>query len=304
MTENAGRGYGSFSGADIHYGNMLRYDSTTSSTSLSVLHQLHYGSASNLVSQPSSNMSQQYGNSQQLHLVSSGNASQGVNMLQPRQQPHFGSTSNITASCFGSATPQYSCSSSSSTQQQLHYGSTSNITVTFPTSTSQQFSSDSNSPVQLGKSNTHNALPAASSTLLHHNETELLVKEIAMLNFNQMWNQTASKAKPGESLNYQPSPPPPLVPHSSNLSGSVTSVSHRQMCPLGENSLTSVSAGFSSFSTVSSNSQSLDSVRSTVMQETRISGVSPEKHFPPCSSSQFQQQGVDQGEQVASLNIS
>lgn len=300
-TENTNGGYGSLSGAGIHHSNILQYDSTTSSTSLSVLHQPHYGSASSLMSQPSSNMSQQYCNLQPLHLVSSGNASQSLNMLMPQQQPHYGSASNITTTYCGSPVQQqYSCISNNIIQ----HGSTSNISMTYPTTASQHFSSDSNSALmQLGKSNIHNAFPTTSSTLLHQNETELLVKEIAMLNFNQMWNQTAPKAKPGESLNYQPSAPSPLVPHSSNLSGSVTSVSHRQMCPLGENSLTSVSAGFSSFSTVSSNSQSLDSVRSTMMQETRISEVSAEKHFPPSSSSQFQQQGISQGEQIAGVHI-
>jgi hypothetical protein len=300
-TEIISGGYGSLSGTEAHHGNILRYDSATSSTSLSVLHQSHYGSASSLVSQQPSNVSQQYGNLQPLHLVPSGNANQPLNTLIPQQQPHYGSVSNITTTCYGSPVQQqYSCSSNNITQ----HGSTSNISMTYPTAASRHFSSDSNSALmQLGKSNIHNAFPTTSSTFLHQNETELLVKEIAMLNFNQMWNQTTSKAKPGESLNYQPSASPPLVPHSSNLNGNVTSLSCQQMCPVGGNSLTSVSAGFSSFSTVSSSIQGLDSVRSTVMQGTRISGVPAEKHFPSSSSSQIQQQGFSPGEQVAGLHI-
>lgn len=302
VTENTSGGYGSLSGTYIHHGNILQYDSTTSSTSLSALHQPHYGSASSLISQPTSNMSQQYGNLQPLHLLSNGNTCQSLDGLMPQQQPHYASASNITTTYFGPPVQQqYSCSSNNITPR----GSTSNISMTYPTTASQHFSSDSNSAlVQVQKSNIHNTFPTTSPTLLHHNETELLVKEIAMLNFNQMWNQTVSKAKPGESLNYQPSASSPVVPHSSNLSGSVTSVSQRQMCPLGESSLTSVSAGFSSFSTVSGNGQSLDSVRSTVMQETRISGVSAEKHFSPSSSVQYQQQGISSGEQRAGLHIS
>lgn len=253
---------------------------------------LHYGSASNLLSQPSSNMSQRNSNTRQLYFIPGGNASQSLNLLVPEHQPHYGSSSNITT------TTQYGAP----LQQHLHYGSTSNISMTVPTTVSQQLSSGSNPAlVQQGKSNIHNAFPATGSTLLHQNETELLVKEIAMLNFNQMWNQTASKAKPGDSLNYQPSisSSVSLVPHSSNLSGSVTSVSHRQMSPLGANSLTSASAGFSSFSTVCGNSQSSGTLASTVMQETGISRVSTEKCFPPSNSSlgssQFQHQGSSSG---------
>ncbi|XP_069685930.1 activated Cdc42 kinase Ack [Periplaneta americana] len=260
-------GYGSLNRGDTHYGNILQYDASTGSASLSVLHQAHYGSASNLAtSQPPSNTSQQYGNPPQMH----------VNMLVP-QQPHYGSSSNISP-----VQPQFSPSSNIITQQQLHYGSTSNISMTFPTPTSQQFSAS----LQQGKSNIHNAFPPPGSTIIQQNETELLVKEIAMLNFNQVWNQTAAKQKSSDSLNYQgnSSLPLSLVPHSSNISGSVTSVSHQQMAQL--------SAGFSSVNTVCSSSQSSGGVKSTVMQETRISGVTPEKHFSPSASSQFQQQGV------------
>jgi hypothetical protein len=298
-TESCGERYGNLSRADC--GNILQCDSATSS-SLAALQQPHYGSVSNLATQQSS---QHYSTQQQLRFVSNGTASQSVNTLVPQQLSHYGSASNITAAQFGSPVRQHFNYSTNIAQQHVHYTSTRNVSVT----ASQQFSSVSTPALtQQGKSNIHNTFPAAGSELLpHQNETELLVKEIAMLNFNQVWNERASKAKPGEFLHYEPSGSSSLslVPYSSNVSGSVTSVSHQQMFPFGENSLTSVSAGFSGVSTVCSNSQSAVGIKSTVMQETRSSGVSTEKHFPPSSGSlcsQFQQHGISPGKQIAGLH--
>jgi hypothetical protein len=76
------------------------------------------------------------------------------------------------------------------------------------------------------------------------------------------------------------------------------------MYPLVENSLTSMSPGFSGVSTVCSNSQSAAGIRSTVMQETRTSGVPTEKHFTSSSGSlcsPLQQHGVSPGKQAAGL---
>jgi hypothetical protein len=201
---------------------------------------------------------------------------------------------------------QHSCSSSKP-QQPLHYVSASGVS----SSLSQQLSSVSNPALtQQGKSSIHNANPTTRSTLLHHqNETDLLVKEIAMLDLNKMWNETASKVKPGETLSchLSRSLSPSLVPHSSNFSGSVTSLSHQKLHPSGESTLTSVSAGLSSLNSVYSSSTSSDGVTSTVMQGTRTAGVSAEKNLPASSSflgsSEFHKHGINPGKQVYSRPI-
>jgi hypothetical protein len=199
---------------------------------------------------------------------------------------------------------QGSCSSSKP-QQPLHSVSASGVS----SSVSQQLST-ANNPVltQQGKSSIHNANPTTCSTLLHHqNETDLLVKEIAMLNFNKMWNETASKGKPDESCHLSRSSSLSLVPHSSNLSGSVTSVSHQKLRQSDESTLTSVSAGLSSLSSVYSSSPSCGGVTSTVMQGTRTVGVSAEKNLPTSSSflgsSEFHKHGINPGKQVYSRPI-
>ncbi|XP_023723093.1 uncharacterized protein LOC111872982 isoform X4 [Cryptotermes secundus] len=292
-TDNSSERYGNLSLADC--GNVLQNDSNTSSN-LTALQQPHYGSVSNLATQQSSQL---YSNQQQLRFVTNGNASQSVNTLVPHQLSHYGSASNITTAQYGSPVQQQHNYSSNAVQQHLHYTSTRNLSAT----TSQQFSSISSPALmQHGKSNIHNTFPATGSALLPQNETELLVKEIAMLNINQVWNQRASKAKPGESLNYEPtgSSSLSLVPHSSSASGSVTSV----MYPLIENSLMSVSTGLSGVGTVCSNNQSAAGIRSTVMQETRTSGLSTEKYFPSSSGSvcsPFQQHGVSPGNRSVSM---
>jgi hypothetical protein len=229
-----------------------------------------YNSTSNLALQQSQNC----GNPQQLNISSSGNAGQPLNVLMPQQLSHEDSASSVS------------------------------------TPVSRQINSISNPALmQQGRSSIHYANSTTSSTLVCQNETELLVKEIAMLNFNRMWNETASKVKPGESLSCHQSGSSSslsLVPHSSNLSGSVTSVSHQKIHPSDENALTSVSAGFSSLSSVSNNSPSSVGFTSTVMQGTRTSGVAAE-NLPPSSSSvgssEFHKHGISPGKQVHSRPI-
>jgi hypothetical protein len=275
-TDNSNERYGNLSRADC--GSILHSDSTTSG-SLTALQQPHYGSVSNLTQQPTQNCI----NQQQLHFISNGNASQSGNTLVPQQLSRYSSARNIAMAQYGSPVRQQHNYGSNAAQPLSRYTSTRNVIVTAP----QQFSSVA-SPVTLqGKRNIHNTFPATGPALLPQNETELLVKEIAMLNINQVWKQGAPKAKPGVSLNYEPtgSSSVPLVPHSSSASGSV----NQQIYPLGENSLTSV--GFPGVSAVCS----------AVMQDTRTSEVSAEKHFPPSSSSlcsQFQQCAVSPGKQV------
>jgi hypothetical protein len=293
--DNSNERYGNLSRAGCR--NTLPYDSS-SSGGLTALQQSHYGSFSSLTQQSSQNCT----NQQQLHFVSNGNTGQSGNALAPQQPSHYGSSRNIaTAQYTSPVQPQHSYSRSV-VHQNSRYSSTRNVSLT----TSQQ-SSPVTSPsiMQQGKRNIHNTFPGTSSTLLPQNETEVLVKEIAMLNINEVWKQRSSKAVPGESLNYEPtassssSSSLTLVPHSSNASGSVTSVSRQQIHPFVENSLMSVSAGFSGVSNVCSDSQSAAGTKSTAVQETRTSGVSTEKHFTPSSASlcsQFQQRGMSPGQ--------
>lgn len=192
----------------------------------------------------------------------------------PQQLSRYGSARNIAMSQYGSPVRQQHSYGSNVVQPLSHYASTRNVIVNAP----QQFSSVASPAITVqGKNNIHNTFPATGPALLPQNETELLVKEIAMVNINQVWKQRACKAKPGESLNYEPtgSSSLSLVPHSSSASCSVT----QQMYPVDENSLMSVSG--------------VSTVCSAVMQETRTSGVSAEKLFPPCS--QFQQHAVSPG---------
>ena len=165
--------------------------------------QMYCGSSNNLTS----SQSQHYGSPQQI--ISGVTTTQTTSI-------HYGSSGNILTQQIGPSVE---------TQQ---YGSMSNVNVSYAGSLAGQ----SDSVFTQGKSNIHHVVPA-SGPMLHQNETEILVKEIAMMNFNQMWNQTASNVKPGESLSTSS-----LVPHSSNFSGSVTSSS----------------VGFSSLSAVCNNS--------------------------------------------------
>jgi hypothetical protein len=299
VAENSSGGYGSLSHAIRHSTIIPQHNSiSSSSVNFSALLRPHYSSTSNLALQQSQNC----GNSQQLNVASSGNAGQLLNVLTPKQLCHEDSAI-ITAQYGYPEQQQYGCSSSK-TQQPLRCVSASSVSVPV----SRQISSVSNPAImQQGRSSIHNVNSTTSSTLLHQNETELLVKEIAMLNFNKMWNETASKVKPGESLRcYQSgsSSSLSLVPHSSNVSGSVTSVSHQTMRPSDENALTSASAGFSSLSSVSSNSASAGGVTSTVMQGTRTSGMSAETYLPPggssLGSSESHKYGISPGKQVHS----
>ncbi|PSN56691.1 hypothetical protein C0J52_00002 [Blattella germanica] len=120
------------------------------------------------------------------------------------------------------------------------YASAGNIGLAFPT---ERCNSSGPPVIAQGKSNIQNT---TNST----NETELLVKEIAMMNFNQMWNQTSSNPKPSD-----------LVPHSS-----VTCLSQQTSSLVGESRFSTLSSMFSN---------------STVLQETRISGKSASPHFLP-----------------------
>lgn len=185
----------------------------------------------------------------------------------PQQLSRYGSARNIA---YGSPVRQQHGYGSNVVQPLSHYASTRNVIANAP----QQLSPAAT--VQ-GKNNIHNTFPATGPALLPQNETELLVKEIAMVNINQVWKQTSCKAKPGESLNYEPtgSSSLPLVPHSSSASCGVT----QQTYPVDDNSLVSVSG--------------VSTVCSAVMQDTRTSGVSVENHFPPCS--QFQQRAFSPG---------
>lgn len=297
MAENSSGVYGSVS----HGTNIPPRNSVSSSFNISAQLHPHYNSTSNLALQQSQNCV----NPQQLNVASRRNAGQPLNVLM-QQHLSFEDPAIVTAQ-YGSPEQQqqqYSYSSSK-TQQPLHSVSASGVS----SPASHQISSVSNPAVtQQGKSSIHNANPTTSSTLLHHhNETELLVKEIAMLNFNKMWNETASKVKPGETLSCHLSRSASslsLVPHSSNLSGSVTSISHQNVRPSDESTVTSVSAGLSSLSSVYSNSSSSGGVTSSVMQGTRTAGVSAEKYLPPSSSflgsSEFHKHGISPGKQVHS----
>lgn len=296
MAENSSGVYGSVS----HGTNIPQRNSVSSSFNISAHLHPHCISTSNLALQ----QSQSCVNSQQLNVASRGNAGQPLNALMQRHLSHEDSAM-VTAqyrSPEQQQQQQYSYSSSK-TQQPLHCVSASGVS----SPASHQISSVSNPALmQQGRSSIHDANPTTSSTLLHHhNETELLVKEIAMLNFNKMWNETASKVKPGETLSCHLSRSTSslsLVPHSSNLSGSVTSISHQNIRPSGESTLTSVSAGLSSLSSVYSNSPSSGGVTSTVMQGTRTAGVSAEKYLPASSSflgsSEFHKHGISPGKQV------
>jgi len=293
VAENSSGSYGTVS----HGTNIPQHNSVGSSFGFSAQLYPHYNSTSNLALQQSQNCV----NPQQLNVASRGN----VGMLMQQHLSHEDSAT-LTAQYKSPEQQQQQYSySSSKTQQPLHCVSASGVS----SPASHQISSVSNpAPTQQGRSSTHNANPPTSSTLLHHhNETELLVKEIAMLNFNKMWNETASKVKPVETLSCHLSRSASslsLVPHSSNLSGSVTSVSHQNIRPSDESTLTSVSAGLSSLSSVYSNSPSSGGVTSTVMQGTRTAGVSTEKYLPASSSflgsSEFHKHGISPGKQVYS----
>lgn len=298
VAENSSGVYGSVS----HGTNIPHHSSVSSSFNISTQLHPHYNSTTNLALQQSLNCV----NPQQLNVASRGNAGQPLNMLMQQHVSHEDSA--IITAQYGSPEQQqqqqYSYSSTK-TQQPLHCVSASGVSSPL----SHQISSVSNVALtQQGRSSIHNANPTTSSTLLHHhNKTELLVKEIAMLNFNKMWNETASKVKPGESLNCHLSRSASslsLVPHSSNLSGSVTSVSHQNIRPSDESTLTSVSAGLSSLSSVYSNSASSGGVTSAVTQRTRTAGVSAEKYLPASSgflgSSEFHKHGISPGKQVHS----
>jgi len=294
VAENSSGVYGSVS----HGTNIPQRNSVSSSLNISAQLHPHYNSTSNLALQQSLNCV----NPQQLNIASRGNAGQPLNV----QQHVSHEDSAIITAQYGSPEQQQQYSySSTKTQQPLHCVSASGVNSPL----SHQISSVSNvAPTQQGRSSIHNANPATSSTLLHHhNETELLVKEIAMLNFNKMWNETASKVKPSESLSCHLSRSASslsLVPHSSNLSGSVTSISHQNIHPSDESTLTSVSAGLSSLSSVYSNSPSSGGVTSTVMQGTKTAGVSAEKYLSASSSSlgssEFHKHGINPGKQVHS----
>lgn len=295
MAENSSGVYGSVS----HGTNIPQRNSVSSSFSISAQLHPHYNSTSNLALQQSQNCF----NPQQLNVASRGNAGQPLNVSMQQHLSHEDSAI-VTAQYRSPEQQQYSYSSSK-TQQPLHSVSASDVSSPL----SHQISSVSNPALMhQGRSSIHNANPATSSTLPHHhNDTELLVKEIAMLNFNKMWNETASKVKPGETLSCHLSRSASslsLVPHSSNLSGSVTSVSHQNVCPSDESTLTSVSAGLSNLSSVYSNSPSSGGLTSTVMQGTRTAGVSAEKYLPASSSflgsSEFHKHGISPGKQVHS----
>lgn len=298
VAENSSGVYGSVSHADRHGTTIPQRNSVSSSFNFSALLHPHYNSTSNLALQQSQNC----GSPQQLNVASRGNSGQPLNVLMYQHLSHEHSAI-VTAQYGSPEQQQYSCSSSK-TQQPLQCVSAGGVSSPL----SQQISSVSNPALmQQGKSSIHNAHPTTSSTLLHQNETELLVKEIAMLNFNKMWNETASKVKPGETLSSQlsrSSSSLSLVPHSSNLSGSVTSVSHQKTRPSDENSLTSVSTGLSSLSSVYSNSPGSGGITSTVMQGTRTAGVSAEKYLPASSSfldsSELHKHGISPGKQVHS----
>lgn len=292
MAENSSGSYGTVS----HGTNIPQHNSVGSSFNFSAQLHPHYNSTSNLALQQSQNCV----NPQQLNVASRGN----VGMLMQQHLSHEDSAT-LTAQYKSPEQQQQYSYSSSKTQQPLHCVSASGVS----SPASHQMSSVSNPALtQQGRSSIHNANPPTSSTLLHHhNETELLVKEIAMLNFNKMWNETASKVKPVETLSCHLSRSASslsLVPHSSNLSGSVTSVSHQNIRPSDESTLTSVSAGLSSLSSVYSNSPSSGGVTSTVMQGTRTAGVSTEKYLPASSSflgsSEFHKHGISPGKQVYS----
>jgi len=297
VAENTSGVYGSVS----HGTNIPQRNSVSSSFNTSPQLHPHYNSTSNLALQQSQNCV----NPQQLNFASGGNAGQPLNVLM-QQHPSHKDPAIVTAQYRSPEQQQQQYSySSSKTQQPLHCVSASGVSLPL----SHQISSVSNPALmQQGRSTIHNANPTTSSTLLHHhNETELLVKEIAMLNFNKMWNETASKVKPGETLSCHLSRSASslsLVPHSSNLSGSVTSVSHQNIRPSDESTLTSMSAGLSSFSSVYSNSPNSGGVTSTVMQGTKTAGVSTEKYLPASSSflgsSEFHKHGISPGKHVHS----
>lgn len=296
MAENSSGVYGSVS----HGTNIPHRNSVSSSFNISAQLQPHYNSTSNLALHQSQNCI----NPQQLNVASWGNAGQPLNVLMQQHLSHEDSA--VVMAQYGSSGQQQQYSySSSKTQQPLHCVSASGVS----SPASHQISSVSNPAfTQQGKSSIHNANSTTSSALLHrHNETELLVKEIAMLNFNKMWNETASKVKPDETLSSHLSRSASslsLVPHSSNLSGSVTSVSHQNIRPSDESTLTPVSAGMSSLSSVYSNSPNSGGVISSVMQGTRTAGVSAEKYLPASSSflgsSEFHKHGISPGKQVHS----
>jgi len=298
VAENGSGVYGSVS----HGSNIPQRNSISSSFNISAQLHPHYNSTSNLALQQSQNCV----NPQQLNVACRGNAGQPLNVLMQQHLSHEDSA--IITAQYGSPEQQqqqqYSCSSTK-TQQPSHCMSASGVS----SPSSHQISSASNPALmQQGRSSIHNVNPTTSSTLLqHHNETELLVKEIAMLNFNKMWNETASKVKPSETLSCHLSRSASslsLVPHSSNLSGSVTSISHQNVRPSDESILTSVSAGLSSLSSVYSSSPSSGGVTSTVMQGTRTAGVSAEKYLPASGSflgsSDFHKHGISPGKQVHS----
>jgi len=293
VAEHSSGVYGSVS----HGSNFPQRNSVSSSFNISAQLHPHYNSTSNLALQQSQNCV----NPQQLNVASRGNAGQPLNVLMQQHLSH----EDITAQYGSPEQQQQQQYSSTKTQQPSHCMSASGVS----SPSSHQISSASNPALtQQGRSSIHNVNPTTSSTLLQrHNETELLVKEIAMLNFNKMWNETAAKVKPSETLSCHLSRSASslsLVPHSSNLSGSVTSISHQNVRPSDESTLTSVSAGLSSLSSVYSSSPSSGGVTSTVTQGTRTAGVSAEKYLPASSSflgsSEFHKHGISPGKQVHS----
>jgi hypothetical protein len=303
VAENGSGGYGSLSHAGRHFTNIPQHDSVSSnSINFSALLHPLYSSTSDLTSQQSQNC----GNAQQLHFASSGNIGHPLNTTVSQQLSHEHPA--IITTQGGSPEQQQYWSNSSRHQQPVRCASSSGVSMLV----SEQLSSVSSPTLMLqGKSSIHNANPITSSTLLSQNKTELLVKEIATLNFNKVWNETASKVKPDESLSCLQNgsslsslPFLSLVPHSTTSSGSVTSVSHQKICPSDKSGWTPVCSAFSSLSSVCSNSPSSGVITTTVIQGTRTSGVPAEKCLPSSSNSlgspEFHNHGISSGNQAHS----